>query len=138
MKFLAKTSCCFIMCYCSEASLEFTKRTREIALEVLKAISESLGLEADYIYKAINLERGLQLMAANYYPPCPQPELAIGMNYHTDPGMVTFLIDNEISGLQVEHNDKWVTVNSMPNAYLVNLSDHLQVIPSHSNFLNIL
>lgn len=126
----------FLICYCSEVSLEFSKRTREVALEIMKGISESLGLESDYIYKTMDLERGLQLIAANYYPPCPQPELAIGIPHHTDHGLVTLLIENDINGLQVEHNGKWVSVNTIPNAFLVNLADHMQVTTIY--FLNLI
>jgi isopenicillin N synthase-like dioxygenase len=108
--------------------LEYTKRTREVAWEITKAISESLGLEANYIHNAMNMDHGLQLVAANYYPPCPQPEHAIALPNHTDHGLLTLLIENDMSGLQVEHNGKWLNVmNRHPNAFLVNLSDQLQV-----------
>ncbi|KAB2635568.1 protein SRG1-like [Pyrus ussuriensis x Pyrus communis] len=103
-----------------EVSLEFSKRTRAVATEILSGISESLGLEADYIAKAMNWDRGLQILAANYYPACPQPDLAIGIPPHTDHGLVTLLIQNDMCGLEVKHNDKWVLVNSAPGSFIVN------------------
>lgn len=107
--------------------MEFGKRTREVALEIIKAISESLGLGPEYIYEAMNMDRGIQLLAGNYYPPCPQPDQAIGIPHHTDHGLVTLLIQNEMTGLQVEHNGKWLTVHSPPNGFFVNLADQMQV-----------
>ncbi|CAL9021345.1 unnamed protein product [Prunus brigantina] len=91
--------------------MEFSKRSREVALEITRAISESLGLEPNYIHDAMNMDRGIQMLAANYYQPCPQPELAIGIPHHTDHGLVTLLIQNKMNGLQVEHNGKWLTVD---------------------------
>ncbi|CAL2277865.1 unnamed protein product [Prunus armeniaca] len=112
----------------SEVSLEFSKRTREVATEILKGISESLGLEADYIAKAMNWDRGLQILAANYYPACPQPDKAIGLPPHTDHGLVTLLIQNEMGGLEVKHKDQWVLVNAAPGAYVVNIGDQMQIL----------
>ncbi|XP_062077056.1 2-oxoglutarate-dependent dioxygenase 19-like [Humulus lupulus] len=112
----------------SEAALEFSKRTREVATELVKAISETLGLEADYIAKATNWDEGLQLLAANYYPACPEPERAIGIPPHTDHGLVTLLIQNQMGGLQVLHKGKWVNWDAVPNAFVVNLGDQMQVL----------
>ncbi|XP_062080140.1 2-oxoglutarate-dependent dioxygenase 19-like [Humulus lupulus] len=111
-----------------EAALEYTKRTREVATEVVKAISETLGLESDHIAKSMNWDQGLQLMAANYYPACPQPDQAIGIPPHTDHGLVTLLIQNQMGGLQVQHKGKWVNWNGVPNAFVVNLGDQMQIL----------
>ncbi|KAM2630805.1 hypothetical protein TB1_029629 [Malus domestica] len=59
--------------------MEFSKRTREVALEIIRAISESLGLEPNYIHDTMNMDRDIQMLTANYYLPCPQPEHAIGI-----------------------------------------------------------
>ncbi|PQM42313.1 protein DMR6-LIKE OXYGENASE 2 [Prunus yedoensis var. nudiflora] len=112
----------------SEVSLEYSKRTREVATEILKGISESLGLEADYIAKAMNWDRGLQILAANYHPACPQPDKAIGIPPHTDHGLVTLLIQNEMGGLEVKHKDQCVLVNAAPGAFIVNIGDQIQIL----------
>ncbi|XVF67257.1 hypothetical protein PTKIN_Ptkin10aG0106100 [Pterospermum kingtungense] len=111
----------------SEIALEYSKRVRQLAREIIGGISESLGLEDDYIDKALNLENGLQVLAANFYPPCPQPELAMGLPPHSDHGLLTLLIQNEIGGLQVLHKGKWINVNPIPNSFLANIGDHIEV-----------
>uniref|UniRef100_A0A803Q915 Fe2OG dioxygenase domain-containing protein n=1 Tax=Cannabis sativa TaxID=3483 RepID=A0A803Q915_CANSA len=111
-----------------ETALEFSTRTREVASKVVKAISETLGLEEDCISKAMNWDEGLQLLAANYYPACPEPDRAIGIPPHTDHGLVTLLIQNEISGLQVQHKGQWVMLEAITNAFVVNLGDQMQVV----------
>jgi isopenicillin N synthase-like dioxygenase len=75
----------------------------------------------------MNMDRGLEFVGINYYPPCHQPEHAIGQPNHTDYGLLTLLIDNGLSGLQVKHNGKWLNANRPSNAFLVNLSDSMQV-----------
>ncbi|XP_059448280.1 2-oxoglutarate-dependent dioxygenase 19-like [Corylus avellana] len=111
-----------------EISLEYSKRSRELAMELLKGISMSLELGDTYIQNALNMESGLQILIANLYPPCPEPELAIGLPPHSDHGLLTLLIQNEISGLQVQHQSKWVNVNSTPNAFVVNIGDQMEIM----------
>ncbi|KAJ4966745.1 hypothetical protein NE237_018594 [Protea cynaroides] len=111
-----------------EISSKYCKRTREVARELLKGISESLGLEEHYIDNAMKLEKGIQFMVANLYPQCPQPQLAMGMPPHSDHGLLTLVIENAIGGLQIQHKGKWVQVNSLPNSFLVNTGDHLEIL----------
>jgi isopenicillin N synthase-like dioxygenase len=104
---------------------EYCTGVRALVLRLLKAISESLGLEKDYINKALG-KHG-QHVSMNYYPPCPQPELTFGVPGHTDPTMITVLLPNEVPGLQVFKNGKWMAVNSVPNTFVINIGDQMQV-----------
>ena len=113
-----------------ETSAEYCRRTWKVGKELLKGISESLGLEANYIEDTMNLDSGWQMIAANMYPPCPQPELAMGIPPHSDHGLLNLLLQNGVSGLQVLHNGKWINVGSTSNCQLVFVSDHLEV---HNN-----
>ncbi|GAV79710.1 2OG-FeII_Oxy domain-containing protein/DIOX_N domain-containing protein [Cephalotus follicularis] len=121
----------------SKISLEYCKKTREVASELLEGISESLGLEACYINKAMNLETGFQILAANLYPPCPQPDHAMGMPPHSDHGLLTVLSQNGIDGLQIQHKGKWIKVNAIPNSFLVNTGDHLEIL-SNGKYKSVL
>ncbi|XP_030511054.2 2-oxoglutarate-dependent dioxygenase 19 [Cannabis sativa] len=112
----------------SEIALEYLKKTREVAVMILEGISKSLELEENYIYKTLNLDSGLQVFVANLYPPCPQPELTMGMPPHSDHGLLTLLIQNGIGGLQIQHKGNWLNVNPIPNSFLVNTGDHLEIL----------
>ncbi|KAL9251114.1 2-oxoglutarate-dependent dioxygenase 19-like protein [Drosera capensis] len=116
---------------------EFSDQVRLILLVLLRGISASLGLEERYLERASNLESGLQLFLANYYPPCPQPELAMGLPPHSDHGLLTILTSNQVGGLQVLHRDRWIKVNSLPNCLLVNTGDQLEVL-SNGKYKSIL
>ncbi|XP_022765931.1 protein DMR6-LIKE OXYGENASE 2-like [Durio zibethinus] len=109
---------------------EYCKKTREMASELLKGISESLGLEQSYINEKMAVESSYshQLFVANMYPPCPQPELSMGLPPHSDHGLLTILMQNELVGLQVMHNGKWIPINPLPNSFLVNTGDHMEIL----------
>ncbi|KAL3742810.1 hypothetical protein ACJRO7_018163 [Eucalyptus globulus] len=109
---------------------EYCTRVRELALKLLEAISESLGLEREYISQ--NLGKHGQHMAMNYYPPCPQPELTYGLPGHTDQNLITILLQDDVPGLQVLRDGKWIAVNPIPNTFIVNIGDQMQVLWLHS------
>ncbi|MFS7979304.1 putative flavonol synthase [Helianthus anomalus] len=113
---------------CREVLLEYSKRTRDVVKGLLSGISTSLRLDQCYVEKALKLESGLQILVANLYPPCPQPELAIGL---------TLLINNGVGGLQIKHKGKWVNVNNdLPNSFLVNTADQLEIF-SNGKFKSV-
>ncbi|KAL8188962.1 hypothetical protein R6Q57_029482 [Mikania cordata] len=108
--------------------LEYSKRVRELVKGLLSGISTSLGLDQSYVEEALKLESSLQILTVNLYPPCPQPELAIGFPPHSDHGLLTLLINNGVGGLQIKRNGKWVNVNNdYPNSFLVNTGDQLEI-----------
>ncbi|KAJ9166526.1 hypothetical protein P3X46_021266 [Hevea brasiliensis] len=107
---------------------EYSKRTREVANELLKGVSRSLGLEENYITKRMEVEVGSQMFVTNLYSPCPQPEIAMGLLHHSDYGLLTLLIQNHLGGLQVMHNGSWVPINPLPDSILINIGDHMEIL----------
>lgn len=100
---------------------------RQLGLKLEEMISESLGLEKNWLKNALGEQE--QHMSMNYYPECPQPELTYGIPPHTDPMALTILLqDLHVSGLQVLKDGKWIAVKPEPNAFVINLGDQLQVI----------
>ncbi|XP_057869196.1 feruloyl CoA ortho-hydroxylase F6H1-3 [Cryptomeria japonica] len=67
-------------------------------------------------------------MVCNYYPKCPEPECTLGVGSHTDPGWITALMQDDVTGLQVLHEDRWVTVKPIPHALVINPGDVLQIL----------
>ncbi|ONK58996.1 uncharacterized protein A4U43_C08F1900 [Asparagus officinalis] len=118
-----------------EVVSEYCTKVRELALRIMEAISESLGLEREYLNKALGSHG--QHMAINYYPPCPQPELTYGLPAHKDPNVITLLLQDGVSGLQVLRNDKWVAVDPDPNALVINIGDQIQVL-SNGRYKSVL
>lgn len=106
---------------------EYCEKSRKVARMLLSGISESLGLEKELMKTSLDLDSGFEVFVANYYPACPQPELVMGLPPHSDFGLLTFLIQNGVGGLQIQHNGKWININPIPNSILVNTGDHLEI-----------
>ncbi|CAM8934714.1 unnamed protein product [Rhodiola kirilowii] len=122
--------------YCREEVAEYCTEARGLVLRLLEAISESLGLEKEYIKNEAIGKHG-QHMALNYYPPCPQPELTYGLPGHTDPNLITLLLQDDVPGLQVQRDGKWVAVEPIPDTFIVNMGDQMQVI-SNGRYKSVL
>uniref|UniRef100_A0A1J3G5N3 Protein SRG1 n=1 Tax=Noccaea caerulescens TaxID=107243 RepID=A0A1J3G5N3_NOCCA len=70
-----------------------------------------------------------QRLRATYYPPCPQPDQVIGLTPHSDATGLTILLQvNEVEGLQIKKNGKWLPVKPLPNAFVVNVGDVLEIV----------
>ncbi|KAH9678357.1 protein DMR6-LIKE OXYGENASE 2 [Citrus sinensis] len=78
--------------------------------------------------EAISESKHGQHMALNYCPPCPQPDLTYGLPGHTDPNLITVLLQDDVPGLQVLRNGKWLPVSPIPNTFIVNIGDQMQVL----------
>ncbi|XP_057812545.1 2-oxoglutarate-dependent dioxygenase 19-like [Salvia miltiorrhiza] len=107
--------------------LEYTQITRKLATKLIEAVCEALELNQSYVEEILKMDSSFQMFATNYYPRCPQPDEAIGIPPHTDPGLFTFLIHNGVAGLQIEHDGKWFNADSPHNSILVNAADQLEI-----------
>ncbi|WOL01910.1 flavonol synthase/flavanone 3-hydroxylase-like isoform X2 [Canna indica] len=106
-----------------EYGVELTKLCRRL----LKALSIGLGLQPNRLLQAFD-EEGV-CMRVNFYPKCPQPDLTLGLSAHSDPGGITvLLVDDHVTGLQVRRNDSWITVKPVPDAFIINVGDQIQVL----------
>lgn len=64
----------------------------------------------------------------NYYPPCPQPDLVVGVAPHSDPNVLTILFHDQIPGLQIRKDGAWIDVQSVPGALVVNIADQIEIL----------
>lgn len=104
---------------------EYSDCMRALAQKLLCLISESLGLPLSCIEDALG--EFYQNITVSYYPPCPQPELTLGLQSHSDMGGITLLIQDDVGGLQVLKDGEWVTVHPVSDAIIVILADQTEV-----------
>lgn len=87
----------------------------------------TLGLKPDIFEKMFGL--AVQAMRMNYYPPCSRPDIVLGLSPHSDGSALTVLQQAKGSsvGLQILKDNKWVPVQPIPNALVINIGDTLEV-----------
>ncbi|XP_027185194.1 probable 2-oxoglutarate-dependent dioxygenase At3g111800 [Coffea eugenioides] len=109
-----------------EVVAEYSDQMKVLAQRLLGLISESLGLPSSCIEEAVG--EFCQNITVGYYPPCPQPDLTLGLQSHSDMGAVTLLIQDNVEGLQVFKDGEWITVRPLHDGILVLLADQTEII----------
>lgn len=104
---------------------EYSEQMKSLAQKLLALISESLGLQSSCIEDAVG--DFYQNITVSYYPPCPQPELTLGLQAHSDFGAITLLIQDDVGGLEVLKDGGWVNVQPLSDAIVVILADQTEV-----------
>ncbi|KAI4338906.1 hypothetical protein MLD38_023913 [Melastoma candidum] len=114
---------------CRELIMEYSEQVVGLCSRLMKVLSINLGLPEDYIQEAFGSGDVGACLRANFYPKCPQPDLTLGLSSHSDPGGLTILLpDENVPGLQVRKGDRWITVKPIPDAFIVNIGDQMQVL----------
>ncbi|KAK4477061.1 hypothetical protein RD792_016266 [Penstemon davidsonii] len=101
---------------------------QRLSYKILELIALSLGLSKDRFHGFFKEQTSF--MRLNYYPPCPAPELALGLGRHKDAGAMTILAqDDHVGGLEVKRkiDGQWILVKPLHDAYIVNVGDLIQV-----------
>ncbi|CAI0390418.1 unnamed protein product [Linum tenue] len=73
-----------------EVFAAYAEEVGGLTTRLLSLISQGLGLQKDCLQKRLG-NKPRQRAYANYYPPCPSPELTLGLAVHTDPHALTLL-----------------------------------------------
>ncbi|GMJ05274.1 hypothetical protein like AT4G16330 [Hibiscus trionum] len=105
---------------------DYSDEMKALAQRLLALMSESLGIKASCMEDVIG--EFYQNITASYYPPCPRPDLTLGLQSHSDIGAITLLIQDDVGGLQVLKDGEWLLVDPLPNGILVLVADQTEII----------
>ncbi|GMI72037.1 hypothetical protein like AT1G06620 [Hibiscus trionum] len=119
---------------CRRSTIEYIKHVKRLGESLFELLSEALGLRPNHL-SSIGCCKGCSLQS-HYYPPCPQPELTLGIKEHADGSILTLLLQNHISGLQVLHQGQWLDVRPTRGGLVVNIGDLLQIL-SNDKFKSV-
>ncbi|VFQ79239.1 unnamed protein product [Cuscuta campestris] len=108
----------------------YTREMKGLCEKLMKYIGITLNGNGDVFDRAF-AKGCVQAVRMNYYPPCPRPDLVLGLSPHSDGSALTVLQQPNFGppGLQIL-NDKneWVQVPSLPNALVINVGDTIEVL----------
>lgn len=113
--------------------VEFRETVEEYAIQVQRLSNQMLYLMAENL--SLNApDRFVHMFgeisqSMHYYPPCPRPDLVIGLSSHTDGGGITILLQEDgVVGLQVRKDGDWIPVQPIPGGLVINIGDMVEVI----------
>ncbi|XP_041028794.1 protein SRG1-like isoform X2 [Juglans microcarpa x Juglans regia] len=105
----------------------YSIEVKNLAMEILGHMAKSLKMDAEEMRELFS--DGVQSMRMNYYPPCPEPDKAIGFTPHSDADALTILSQlTETEGLQIRKDGRWVPVKPLQNAFVVNIGDIMEIV----------
>ncbi|KAF3583633.1 hypothetical protein F2Q69_00025958 [Brassica cretica] len=119
---------------CGEVMIEYSNEVMKVGKMLFELLSEALGLNTNHL-RDMDCANSL-LLLGHYYPPCPQPDLTLGLTKHSDNFFLTVLLQDHVGGLQVLHDQYWVDVPPVPGALVVNVGDLLQLI-TNGKFISV-
>ena len=114
---------------CRDTLELYSEELKNLLMVIVEQMGKALNME-DMEMRGL-FDDGIQAMRMNYYPPCPQPEKVIGLTPHSDPVGLTILLQvNEVEGLEIRKDGRWVPVKPLPNAFIINIGDIMEVLYS--------
>ncbi|GMJ00266.1 hypothetical protein like AT4G25300 [Hibiscus trionum] len=106
---------------------KYSMELHKVMIHLMKLIAKNLGTDPELLLSLF--KDGTQALKLNYYPPCAEASKVFGIAPHSDSTALTLLHHvNEVEGLQIKRNEKWVPVKPVPGALIVNIGDMIEIV----------
>ncbi|KAL6990822.1 Gibberellin 2-beta-dioxygenase 8 [Sarracenia purpurea var. burkii] len=110
---------------------QFATTVSELAQKLAEILAEEILGEKSRFFREECVGSSCYLRM-NRYPPCPlmspssSSSSVLGLMPHTDSDFLTILHQDQIGGLQLVKDGKWVSVKPNPDALIINIGDLFQ------------
>lgn len=111
-----------VISYCRQVMEKVAVAMSDLARILTGVLTESLGHK-----NGLFVDAGSCFLRLNRYPPCPLSTEIHGLVPHTDSDFLTILHQDQVGGLHLMKDSKWVSVKPYPKALIVNIGDLFQV-----------
>lgn len=101
-----------------------------VARNIVSAISLSLNLPADYIYRKYTSDPTITFRIINYPTTLANSHSGAvwGVGEHTDYGLLTIVLQDDVGGLQVCGPSGWVDAAPVRGSFICNIGDMLDFV----------
>ena len=111
---------------------EFSAAVHALGIRLSVLIAQALGLSTQPVLSLSHQHTSFTRL--NHYPvedplthSSAPPAGPFGISRHTDAGVITVLLQDAVSGLQMQHQGNWINVPARPHTLTINLGDMFQV-----------
>ncbi|XP_061346811.1 gibberellin 20 oxidase 1-D-like [Gastrolobium bilobum] len=105
---------------------KYCEAMKEVFLAIAELLAISLGADRSHFQKFF--EDAESIMRCNSYPACNSPSLTFGTGPHCDPTSITILHEDQVGGLEVLVDNKWLAVRPRPDSFVINIGDTFKVL----------
>ncbi|KAK4423322.1 Gibberellin 2-beta-dioxygenase 6 [Sesamum alatum] len=112
-----------------EVLVEYAGAMQKVARMVAGVLTTNLGQSIQEFEEMIGCDESTCYLRLNRYPACPLmsgAEIVHGLVPHTDSDFLTILHQDQVGGLQLMKDNKWIAVNPNKHALIVNIGDLFQ------------
>lgn len=107
--------------------LEYINQVAQLAQTILKAMALALHLDENYFYEKYTADP-LILFRIFHYPAQDNDYDQWGVGEHTDYGLLTLLLQDDVGGLQVKTPQGWIDAPPIKGTFVCNIGDMLDRI----------
>ncbi|KAI3680569.1 hypothetical protein L6452_35342 [Arctium lappa] len=108
----------------SMTTKQYATIVSNLAEKLAEILAEKLGKTSDFFKK--NCVPSMCYIRMSRYPACPISPQVFGLMPHTDSDFLTILHQDQIGGLQLQKNGKWIDVHPNQETLLVIIGDLFQ------------
>jgi isopenicillin N synthase-like dioxygenase len=98
-----------------------------VGTAVLRAIALGLGQPADHFDAAMQPHPEVLVKIIRYPAQDRGTDTGQGVGLHNDSGLLSFILQDDVGGLQVQIGDELVDATPMPGALILNIGEMLQI-----------
>lgn len=103
---------------------QFATTVSSLAQTLADILAEKMGHKSTFFKE--NCLPNTCYLRLNRYPPCPIAFGIHGLMPHTDSDFLTILYQDQVGGLQLVKDRKWIAVKPNPDALIINIGDLFQ------------
>ncbi|GFQ07665.1 gibberellin 2-beta-dioxygenase 8 [Phtheirospermum japonicum] len=109
---------------------EYGSHQTRLAKAIFRTIAQDLKFPPTKLKSYLSTPTGF--LRVYRYLRCPMEDQRWGINAHTDSSVFSILHQDQVGGLQVYKNNKWLDVKPIRDTLIVNLGDMMQAMSNDS------